>query len=132
MCGGALKCYLLKPHTLSKIVCASAASPLLPEPGSSGEQSENSLTSPSSAFIRRHLRLRSFCSAFWLWLRRTESLRLTPLVIRVAHLLEPHTLSKIVCASAASPLLPEPGSSGEQSENSLTSPSSAFIWRHLR
>src|SRR6266704_2824386 len=32
----------------------------------------------------RHLRLRSFCSAFWLWLRRTKSLRLTPLVIRVA------------------------------------------------
>src|SRR5437867_2141372 len=27
----------------------------------------------------RHLRLRSFCSAFWLWLRRTKSLRLTPL-----------------------------------------------------
>src|SRR5439155_12825790 len=31
----------------------------------------------------RYLRLRSFCSAFWLWLRRTESLWLTPLVIRV-------------------------------------------------
>src|SRR6266581_4594398 len=97
------QCYLLEPHTFSKIVCASAASPLLPEPGSSREQSENSLTSPSSAFIcvicvhLRHLRLRSFCSAFWLWLRRTKSLRLTPLVIRVAHLLEPHTLSKIVC-----------------------------------
>src|SRR3989442_1414571 len=48
---GTLECYLLEPHTLSKIVCASAASPLLPEPGSSREQSENSLTSPSSAFI---------------------------------------------------------------------------------
>src|SRR5436309_599346 len=45
------QCYLLEPHTLSKIVCGSAASPLLPKPGSSREQSENSLTAPSSAFI---------------------------------------------------------------------------------
>src|SRR5947207_5262612 len=65
------QCYLLEAHTLSKIVCASAASPLLPEPGSSREQSENSLTVP-------HLR---------------SSASSAVKVLLQCYLLEPHTLS---------------------------------------